>query len=132
MFHCLDLNWCVRVYPSSDNICQLELRFDEFRVQQPDVYEECVYDYLEIVDNSNRSQSQRFCEPFTGIRVVNIESSRTFNFVSDNAISDVGFSIFVKQKPCDSTTTLTPIDGRTSMSTSTSGKIRSESSRHHL
>ena len=107
----------MRVYPTSDKICQLELRFDEFRVQQPDVDEECINDYLEIVDDSNRAQSQRFCEPFTGIRVVNIALSKTFYFVSDDAISDVGFSIFVQQKPCDSTTTIAPVDGRTSLST---------------
>ena len=66
-------------------------------------------------------QPKRFCQPFTGIRVVDIASTsfKTFHFVSDEAISDVGFSIFIRQKPCEEmiTTTNAPVDGRTSVST---------------
>ena len=117
------LDWCARVYPANDQICQLELRFDEFRVQKPDdADEECTKDYLEIFDNTNTvEQPKRFCQPFTGIRVVDIASTsfKTFHFLSDEAISDVGFSIFVRQKPCEEiiTTTNAPVDGRTSVST---------------
>ena len=118
------LDWCVRVYPANEQICQLELRFDEFRVQKPDdADEECTKDYLEIFDNTNTVEKpKRFCQPFTGIRVVDIVSTsfKTFHFVSDEAISDVGFSIFIRQKPCEEiiiTTTNAPVDGRTSVST---------------
>ena len=118
------LDWCAQVYPANEQICQLELRFDEFRVQKPDdADEECTKDYLEIFDNTNTvEQPKRFCQPFTGIRVVDIASTsfKTFHFVSDEAISDVGFSIFIRQKPCEEmivTTTNAPVDGRTSVST---------------
>ena len=78
---------------------------------------------MEIFDNTNTvDQPKRFCQPFTGIRVVDIASTsfKTFHFVSDETISDVGFSIFIRQKPCEEmviTTTNAPVDGRTSVST---------------
>ena len=77
---------------------------------------------MEIFDNTNTvEQPKRFCQPFTGIRVVDIASTsvKTFHFVTDETISDVGFSIFIRQKPCEEmiTTTNAPVDGRTSVST---------------
>ena len=38
------------VLPSSDDICFLEVRFDEFRVEPSAVLEECANDYLEVRD----------------------------------------------------------------------------------
>ena len=38
----------VTVYPSSSNICSLELRFDEFRVEPSPYIEDCENDYLEV------------------------------------------------------------------------------------
>ena len=36
--------------PAGDNICFLEVRFDEFRVEPSEVIEECANDYLEVKD----------------------------------------------------------------------------------
>jgi hypothetical protein len=38
----------VTVYPSGPNICSLELRFDEFRVEPSPYNEDCENDYLEV------------------------------------------------------------------------------------
>lgn len=38
------------VLPANDNICFLEVRFDEFRVEPSEVFEECANDYLEVKD----------------------------------------------------------------------------------
>ena len=45
-----DVDCSTLVYPANDNICFLEVRFDEFRVEPSDVFEECANDYLEVGD----------------------------------------------------------------------------------
>ena len=42
-------DFVVTVYPSSSNICSLELRFDEFRVEPSPYIEDCENDYLEVI-----------------------------------------------------------------------------------
>ena len=42
----------ITVYPSSDNICSLEMRFDEFRVEPSAFIEDCENDYLEVQNGS--------------------------------------------------------------------------------
>lgn len=45
-----NLDCTATVFPVSDNICFLEVRFDEFRVEPSAVFEECANDYLEVDD----------------------------------------------------------------------------------
>jgi hypothetical protein len=97
------------VYPVDDNICTLELRFDEFKVEPSASIDECANDYLEIGDEKeSMTRPERYCGIFTGIRLVEMRALKKFVFHANEAANDVGFSIFVKQLPCESPATIDP------------------------
>ncbi|XP_059084293.1 uncharacterized protein LOC131881452 isoform X2 [Tigriopus californicus] len=91
----------ITVFASDANICFLELRFDEFRLEPSAVSDECANDYLEISDDNDLRQPRRYCGVFTGIRLLEIEGTKRFLFHSNERNNDLGYSIFVKQIQCD-------------------------------
>ena len=90
------------VYPANANICSLELRFDEFKVESSATVGNCPEDgdYLEIIDEDMQglAKSQRYCGVFTGIRLLEMRKLKRFVFHSglDGSGGDVGYSIVVK------------------------------------
>ena len=99
-----DFDCYTRVLPFNDNICSLELRFDEFRLFEDVEGLQCAHDYLEIsgIDNE-QTKPQRYCDVFTGIRLIEMgRSGKQFHFHSDgDGKNDVGYSILVRQLTCD-------------------------------
>ena len=53
-----DVDCIVIVYPSSNDICALELRFDEFNVEPSALIDECGNDYLEISDGDDKDTTR--------------------------------------------------------------------------
>lgn len=70
-----DIDCVTTIFPAADNICALELRFDEFRVQPSAVIDECVNDYLEVTDENSLVAPMRYCGFFTGIRLLEVSLS---------------------------------------------------------
>lgn len=106
----------VTVFASDVNICFLELRFDEFRLEPSAVSDECANDYLEISDDNELREPRRYCGVFTGIRLIEIEGIKRFRFHSNENNNDVGYSIFVRQIPCDEPISSSESPGRTTPS----------------
>ena len=75
----------ILVYPSSENICELELRFDEFRVEPSSQEFACDNDFLMISDDLNQVSPQKYCDVFTGIRLIEMGLSKRFHFHTNKA-----------------------------------------------
>ena len=56
----------------TDDVCGLELRFDEFRVETSAAVDECANDYLEVSDG--KGNTMRYCGFVSGIRLVQINN----------------------------------------------------------
>ncbi len=93
---------CVAVvFPADENICSLELRFDEFKIEASEVLDECANDYLEVSDVNSAGQSMRYCGAFTGIRLLELgPRGKRFRCVhrSSNKV-DILTSILGVQRP---------------------------------
>ena len=121
-----NLDCYIRILPSDEDICSLELRFDEFRLHTSSFDQSsllCPNDYLQISDIDNSGNPQRYCDVFTGIRLVEMTTQgKEFHFSTDEEGREVGYSIQIRQLRCDlqpvPTTTTEIIDGRTSSTAS--------------
>ncbi len=97
-------DYCTLIYPLSNNICFLQLRFDEFRLEASNQGDgDCLNDYLQISDESG-DEAQRYCGTFAGIRLLEFRRPLIVSFVSNELINDVGYSIFAQQIECQVTT----------------------------
>ena len=103
-----NLDQCFTIRPSNEDICYLELRFDEFNLESL-TQGSCNNDYLEISGGSEETtgNGMRYCDVFYGIRVIEMTSVKKLTFHTNEAINNVGFSIVGKQLPCETTTTST-------------------------
>ena len=92
----------------------LELTFDEFRVEESSLSpDDCDHDYLEIsdeirADGSSQNSPIRFCGTFTGIKLIDINNLKKIVFHTDNTNNDIGYSIHVRQVPCEFPNPSTP------------------------
>ena len=103
----------------------LELRFDEFRVEGSSLTpDECDNDYLEVGGEIGASgdiqiPATRYCGTFTGIRLIDMgKSFKRFVFHTDKENSEVGYSIHVQQISCQFPEVSTPSERGTPESTS--------------
>jgi len=94
-----DVDCSTVVVSVNSNICSLEMRFDEFSVEPSGVLDECANDFLLIEDPL--APSTKYCGSFTGIRLIEMTTVKKFTFHSNPNVTYGGYSIFVKQIPCD-------------------------------
>ena len=68
---------------------QLKLTFDSFSLEDPDSYDDCSYDYVEVSFDGN---SEKFCGHSTPPTITSSSNSMTVKFVSDIDYDYDGFS----------------------------------------
>ena len=90
------------------------MTFDEFRVEGSSLSpDDCNNDYFEIGDEikaqgESQNQPTRFCGTFTGIKLIDIENFKRLLFHTNKEGSDIGYSIHVRQVPCEFPSASTP------------------------
>ena len=63
-----------------------------YSVEAPSAGTECNNDYLLVFDDTNsQSKPQKYCSTFTGVRLIEMGASKTFQFHSNDEISDIGY-----------------------------------------